>query len=169
SLRPQVYATGSYSRSTGNLVASPGSIGSGGGTVGNTTSFDTFSFWRSGVTLTQLIWDFGQAWNRRAAARASADAQGKTEQATGLNTDLAIRNAYFVARAARDAVSVARTSLDNQSRHVDQIRAFTEVGTRPQIDLLQAEADQANAEVSLINAQNDYATARAILNQTMGV
>jgi outer membrane protein len=169
SLLPQVNATGSYSRSTGNLVAAPGSIGSGGGTVGNTTSFDTFSFWRSGVTLTQLIWDFGQAWNRRAAARASADAQGKTEQATGLNTDLAIRNAYFVARAARDAVSVARTSLDNQTRHVDQIRAFTEVGTRPQIDLLQAEADQANAEVSLINAQNDYATARAILNQTMGV
>jgi outer membrane protein len=166
-LLPQVNASGSYT--TGNLVASPGSIGTGGATAGTGTSFDTSSFWRSGVSATQLIWDFGQAWSRRAAARASADAQGKSEQATRLGADLAIRGAYFTARAARDAVSVARTALENQTRHVDQIRAFTEVGTRPQIDLLQAEADQANAEVSLINAQNDYATARALLNQAMGV
>ncbi len=74
-----------------------------------------------------------------------------------------------MARAARDAIGVARTALDNQTRHVDQIRAFTEVGTRPQIDLLQALADQANAELALINAQNDYGTARALLNQMMGV
>jgi outer membrane protein len=168
-LLPQVSATGSYTRSTGNLVASPGSIGSGGGTVSTTTSFDTFSFWRSGITATQLLWDFGQSWQRRNAARASADAQEKSEHTTQLNADLAIRAAFFTARAARDAVAVARTALDNQTRHLDQIRAFTEVGTRPQIDLLQAQADQANAELSLINAQNDYATARALLNQMMGV
>jgi outer membrane protein len=64
---------------------------------------------------------------------------------------------------------VARETLANQNKHVEQIQAFTEVGTRPEIDLLQARTDQANAEVALINAQNDYATARAMLNQAMGV
>jgi outer membrane protein len=167
-LLPQLTATGSYARSTGNLAASPGTIGAGPGTA-STNSFDTYGFWRSRVVATQLLWDFGQAWQRRNAARATADAQGKNEQATRLSADLAIRNAFFTARAQRDAVDVARKALDNQTRHVDQIRAFTEVGTRPQIDLLQAEADQANAELSLINAQNAYATARAQLNQTMGV
>src|SRR5439155_1178725 len=49
------------------------------------------------------------------------------------------------------------------------IQAFTEVGTRPEIDLLQARSDQANSEVQLINAENDYATGRALLNQAMGV
>ena len=44
-----------------------------------------------------------------------------------------------------------------------------EVGTRPEIDLLQASADQANAQVALISAQNDYAAASALLNQAMGV
>jgi outer membrane protein len=66
-------------------------------------------------------------------------------------------------------VGVAKETLANQNKHVEQIQAFTEVGTRPEIDLLQARTDQANAEVALINAQNDYATARALLNQAIGV
>ena len=85
------------------------------------------------------------------------------------SSDLTIRAAFYTARATRDAVGVARETLANQNKHVEQIQAFTEVGTRPEIDLLQARTDQANAEVALINAQNDYATARAALNQAMGV
>ena len=115
------------------------------------------------------IWDFGQTWQKRKAARAIADAQEDAEQTTQLAADYSIRSAFYTARATRDAVGVARETLANQNKHVDQIQAFTEVGTRPEIDLLQARTDQANAEVALINAQNDYATARALLNQAMGV
>src|SRR4029077_21254901 len=106
-------------------------------------------------------------WQKQKAARASAEQQEDTEHATQLTNDLAIRTAFYTARATRDAVGVARETLANQTKHVEQIQAFTEVGTRPEIDLLQARTDQANAEVALINAQNDYATARAILNQAM--
>jgi outer membrane protein len=133
------------------------------------TSWQTYDFFANGLSATQLIYDFGQTWQRKKAARAAADAQQDTERATQLTTDLAIRSAFYTARATRDAVGVARETLANQNKHVEQIQAFTEVGTRPEIDLLQARTDQANAEVSLINAQNDYATARALLNQTMGV
>jgi outer membrane protein len=132
-------------------------------------SFDTYNFFRNSLTANQLIWDFGQTWQRRKAARASADAQEDTERLTQLSTDLTIRTTFYQARATRDAVGVARETLANQTKHVEQIQAFTEVGTRPEIDLLQAKTDQANAEVALINAQNDYATARALLNQAMGV
>jgi outer membrane protein len=132
-------------------------------------SFQTYNFFRNGLTATQLIWDFGQAWQKKNAARASAEAQEDNEKATQLAADLTIRSAFYTARAARDAVGVARETLANQNKHVEQIQAFTEVGTRPEIDLLQARTDQANAEVALINAQNDYATARALLNQAMGV
>ena len=44
-------------------------------------------------------------------------------------------SAFYTARATRDAVGVARETLANQNKHVDQIQAFTEVGTRPEIDL----------------------------------
>jgi len=166
-LLPQVTLNLNYQRATNNFAPS-----SGGMSIGNTAppaSFDTFNFYRNSLSASQLIWDFGQTWQKRKAARASADAQEDTERATQLSSDLAIRSAFYQARATRDAVGVAKETLANQNKHVEQIQAFTEVGTRPEIDLLQAKTDQANAEVALINAQNDYATARALLNQTMGV
>ena len=64
---------------------------------------------------------------------------------------------------------MARETLANQNKHLEQIQSFVDLGRNPTIDLLQARVDQANAEVQLINAQNDYATARALLNQAMGV
>jgi outer membrane protein len=163
-LLPQVNVTAGYTRATGNFVPRAGTV-----TLDRPTSFNTFNFFTTGINATQLLWDFGQAWNRKKAAGATAEAQEETERATQLTADLTIRSAFYTARANRDAVGVARETLANQNKHVEQIQAFTEVGTRPEIDLLQARTDQANAEVALINAQNDYATARALLNQAMGV
>jgi outer membrane protein len=167
-LLPQVNANASYTRATSNYAPPPGGTAP---TVMGTRmpSFDTFNYWRSGISATQLIYDFGQTWQKQKASRASAEQQEDTERFTQLTSDLAIRTAFYTARATRDAVGVARETLANQNKHVEQIQAFTEVGTRPEIDLLQARTDQANAEVALINAQNDYATGRAMLNQAMGV
>ena len=166
-LLPQVNLNASYSRATLNPTPQPG------GSTSNFTppppTFNSFNFWRTSLQATQLIYDFGQTWERQKAARASAEQQEDSERFTQLTTDLAIRSAFYTARATRDAVGVARETLANQNKHVEQIQAFTEVGTRPEVDLLQARTDQANAEVTLINAQNDYATARAMLNQAMGV
>ena len=164
-LLPQISANLAYTRSTANFVPQPGS----GTNAALGTSWDTANFFRNGISASQLIWDFNQTWQRRNAARASADAQADTALATELATGLAIRSSFYTARAARDSVSVAREALANQNKHLEQIQAFTEVGTRPEIDLLQARVDEANTEVQLINAENDYATARALLNQAMGV
>jgi len=170
-LLPQVNLNMNYTRSTSNYAPQAGGVSP---TTMNpmatrTPSFDTFNFFNNGLSATQLIWDFGQTWQKQKASRASAEAQEDNERATQLTADLSIRSTFYTARAARDAVGVARETLGNQNKHVEQIQAFTEVGTRPEIDLLQARTDQANAEVALINAQNDYATARALLNQAMGV
>jgi outer membrane protein len=170
-LLPQVNVNLGYTRATSNYAPPPGGT-SLTGTKPMTTatpSFDSFNYWRNSLTATQLIYDFGQTWQTQKAARASAEQLEDTEHFTQLTTDLAIRTAFYTARATRDAVGVAKETLANQNKHVEQIQAFTEVGTRPEVDLLQARTDQANAEVTLINAQNDYATARAMLNQAMGV
>jgi outer membrane protein len=49
------------------------------------------------------------------------------------------------------------------------VQGFVQVGTRPEIDLAQARTEVANARVQLINAENSYRTAKAQLNQVMGV
>jgi len=69
----------------------------------------------------------------------------------------------------RALVEVGRESVANMERHLEQIRGFVAQGIRPEIDLLQARTDLANARVTLINAQSAYLTAKAQLNQAMGV
>ncbi|HET6146227.1 MAG TPA: TolC family protein [Polyangia bacterium] len=171
-LLPQVSASASYARSTNNVAPTvqtyTGGGGIGGGNPGR-SSFDTVNSFRSSLSASQLLWDFGQTTGRRDQARANADVQARNEKTAALIADLNVRAAFYTASTARGAVDAAKETLANQNRHLEQIQAFVDLGRSPPIDLLQAKVDQANAEVQLINAQNDYATARAVLNQTMGV
>jgi outer membrane protein len=64
---------------------------------------------------------------------------------------------------------VADKTLANQEKHLAQIQAFVEVGTRPEIDLAQARTDVANARVALLRAQHGFATAKENLKLVMGV
>ena len=166
-LMPQVTATGTYQRTTSNFVPRP-SI-----TLNNITapaeSWSTIGYWTFQGTASELVYDFGQTSQHWRSAQAAAGAQRGTEQATLLQSLLNVRAAYFTARAGKDLVQVARETLTNQDAHLRQIEGFVRAGTRPEIDLAQARTDRANAEVQLITAENQYATARAQLNQTMGV
>ncbi len=169
-LLPQLGASAGYERTTANYTSRPGSLPrtSTTGRSPNPT-FDTFDYWSADVSASQLIYDFGQTTGRRDAARAGFAAQQASELSTTRDVTLAVRSAYFAARAARDLVQVARETLANQQAHLEQITAFVEVGTRPEIDAVQARTDRANARVALIKAENDYATAKAQLDNAMGV
>lgn len=155
-LLPQITGSAGYQRATSNLPGIPESSSSA-------------NQWAMGATLSQLLWDFGQTSGRWEAARESATSQQATERATRLQVLYSVRAAYFTARAARDLVGVARETLQNQEAHLRQVRGFVEVGRSPEIDLAQARTDRANAEVQLIAAQNGYETAKARLNQAMGI
>ncbi|HSM92396.1 MAG TPA: TolC family protein [Anaeromyxobacteraceae bacterium] len=120
------------------------------------------------ATATQTLVDL-PAFARYGAARASARAQEGSSRAAELDAILAVRTAFFQARASKELVGVARAALDNQEAHYRQIEAFVQQGLRPPIDLAQARTDRANARAQLVGAENDYATARVRLNQAMGV
>jgi outer membrane protein len=175
-LLPQASGTAAYQRLTANFAPRPGSLPSnfsqtqtGSQSTTKTNAFDTFNYFNFGVSVNQLIYDFNQTKGKYDAAKMSVTAQEKTERATLLQVMLNVRSAYFGARANKSLVAVARETLENQERHLAQIQGFVEVGTRPEIDLAQARTDRANAQVQLINAENNYETAKAQLNQAMGV
>ncbi len=169
-LLPQLEGGAAYSRATENFVARPGSLPSSVTQLsGAAESWKTSGFYNLNAGLTQLVWDFGASSSRWRAAQATALSQQDSERATLLQSLTAVRVAFFQARAAKGLVAVATQSLENQERHLRQVEAFVEVGTKPEIDLAQSRADRANARVQLINAQNGYASAKAQLNQTMGV
>jgi outer membrane protein len=169
SLLPQVSGSASYQRSTANFTARPGSLPGGIGGGGTSQSWATFDYFNLGLSASQLLYDFGQSRSRWRSAQASADSQRTSERSTLEQVLFAVRTAYFQARAAKSAVTVAVDTLANQQKHLGQIEGFVEVGTRPEIDLAQAKTEVANAQVQLIAAQTDYAIAKAQLNQAMGV
>ena len=165
---PQVTANATYQRATSNFAPRPGALPSQVSTSTSGATFRTFDYWNFGITATQLIYDFGQARGRWHAAEATAEGQHETARATRLTTILNVRTAYFQARAQKSLISVQRETLANQERHLDQIKGFVELGARPAIDLAQSRTDVANAKVQVIIAENQYATAKAQLNQAMG-
>jgi outer membrane protein len=160
-LLPQVTGTASWDH--GASETNRAALGLGTGTV--TTARTEY-----GLDLTGrlLLWDFGKTSGRWSAARAVAAGQTESERATRTAVALNVRTAYFDAVAAKALVAVARESLANTGRHLEQVRAFVEIGTRPPIDLAQERTNVANARVQLIQAENGYATARVRVEQAIG-
>jgi outer membrane protein len=166
-LLPQLNGSASYTRATSNFVPQPG--GTTPLAQQSTTSFATTPLWRVGLSASQLLYDFGESINRWRAAGASADAAGESVRVAAALVDYNTRVAFFSARAAKDLVGVARDTLANQEKHLNQVQGYVDVGTHPAIDLSQARADRATAQLQLINAENNYSVAKAVLNQAMGV
>lgn len=170
-LYPQISFDASYSRSTSNNTTRSRLLNpqTGEEIPRPAHSFTSYDFFNFGLTARQLIYDFGQTTSRRKAARESAASQIETQRAIRLDVLNGVRLAFLNARAQKELVRVAEQTLTNQARHYEQIQAFVEVKIRPEIDLAQARLDLANARVQLVTAENGYATAKAQLNQAMGV
>ncbi len=164
-LLPQLSAAADYQRATNNFLFRPGVAPRSG----VTTSWSSVDIFDSSVTLSQLLWDFGQTSNRWRSTQASARATADQERSTWLQVVLQVRVAFFNAVASKQLLAVARETLANQRNHLVQIEGFVKEGTRAPIDLSQAQADFANAEVQVINAGNAYQRSKVLLNQAMGV
>jgi outer membrane protein len=191
---PQVTGSVGYQRSTFNSSFSSGGVtstttgtGTGMGATDTTTttatgvtstnggtssrsrfSFDTRDQWNATVRASQLLYDFGQSGDNLRAAQSSERAQVENARVTALDVDHAVRDAFMTAAANRALVQVAQESLDNQVRHLAQIRGFVQVGTRPEIDLAQSRTEVANAKLALVRAENNYAVAKTQLERAMG-
>src|SRR5438067_6929188 len=167
-LLPQIAATAGYERGTANFIPQPGSSATSVATAGS-TSARTYNFFSSGITVYQLLYDFGQTSQRWRSQQASAQATAELELSTAQQLDLTVRATFFGARANKALVAVAEETVADLQRHLERTQAFVKAGTRPDIDLFQARSDLATAQVQPINARNNYSQSRAQLNQAMGV
>ena len=159
---PQLTGTAYYQRQSGTASQAFNVFS---GTNAKAPAVDIYS---AGLTGRLLIWDFGQTPNHWRSARASERGFESSAQATALSVALSVRTTYFNAVAFKALVGVARDRLTNEEKHYQQIKAFVEVGTRPQIDLVSEQANLANARVQLIQAENNYASARVLVEQAIG-
>ncbi len=166
-LLPQLTGRAAYQRT--ELQNNNSGVVPVGGTSGTTGTISVgANLWQASVGVTQLVWDFGQTRARMHAAEHTLSAQDASGRATLHQVVLGVRTFYFAARADKALVQVAQETLQNQLRHLDQVVAFVQVGTRAEIDAVSQRTAVASARLALIRAENTYATARSQLNQAMG-
>lgn len=154
--KPSVDTGAGYTRRTSNTEASRGS----------STSTDGYS---ASADLDLLIYDFGRtpADIRQAAERRLAAEQDW--RAAKSDAAYAVRTAFYDLGKARELEQVAAEAVRQFEAHLEQVRAFAEVGQRIRYDVTKAEVDVGNARLSLIDARNSVATSRAALNQSLGL
>jgi outer membrane protein len=163
---PQVTASASYQRTTGNFTPRPGAVPTQ--QVQTSWSSQSYDFFNFGLSGSQLIYDFGQTGGRKRAAQANREVARANEQQAQLEVVVAVQRAYFGALAQQELLRVAREGLANQEKHLTQVRGLVEAGIRPDIDLASVRTDVANARFAAIGAENGLALARAVLDQQMG-
>jgi outer membrane protein len=166
---PQVTAVASYQRVRSAAIGGRGAATTVPTAVAPSTDSSGVDIFTFGGSATQLLWDFGTTYNRSRAANRLVDSFAANEKVTSQNVAQDVRKSYFTAHAQKALIGVARGSLDNFQKHLGQTEGFVKVGTHPEIDLAQARTDVANARLTLINAENAYAVAKARLGRSIGL
>lgn len=104
----------------------------------------------------------------RAALQTNRISQQNDEinlQATVVSTQANVRNAYWDLVFAIQAVEAAQNSVDLSTRLVQDNQARVEIGTLAPIDVVTAQAEQANRRQALVQAQATVRTAELALKR----
>lgn len=123
----------------------------------------------TGVTVNQLVTDFGRT--RSFIQSASLNARAQHEGIDYSKADLLLRTdaAYFAVLRNRALLSVARETVKARQDVADQVNALFQSKLKSSLDLSFANVNVADAKLLLSNAENDVRSAEAELSQLLVV
>jgi len=121
-----------------------------------------------GLTVSQLITDFGRTYNLVRSAQSNAKAQLENERATELDITLTVDQAFYQALTSQAVLKVAEETVNQRQATVDQVGALAKAKLRSDLDLSFANVQLSQAKLLLLDAQNNAADAMASLNTVLG-
>jgi outer membrane protein len=121
-----------------------------------------------GVTLSQLLTDFGRTHNLISSADFQARAAVSQEAASREDILLAVDIAFYHALASQAVLQVAQQTVTTRQATADQVGALTNAKLRSSLDLSFANVDLQQAKLLLLNATNDNQESQAALNALLG-
>src|ERR1035437_5218946 len=166
---PHLTFGATHNQQTYNFTALPLTSPSTPNSQFNGERWSNSPYYYTGLNFTQNIYDFGltrgsveRGKGEPAQAQESRD---RVRQETLLN----VRNGYFSVLAAQQVVQLRQTTVQDQSKHLEQIQAFFQVGRVPKIDMTRQQVQLANAQLDLVQAQSDLTVAQAALGTAVGL
>ncbi len=137
-------------------------------TAGALNSPHVFDKAAGGLTVDQLITDFGRTHNLIKNARSTANAQLNTQRATVDDITLAVDQAFYRALTAQEVLKVAEQTVATRQATGQQIGALTNQNLRSTLDLSLADVQISQAQLLVLDAQNATQSAMASLNAILG-
>jgi outer membrane protein len=166
---PHLSFGASHNQQTYNYSPTPGTSPTIAGLQYNGERWSNSPYYYTGLNFNQNIYDFGLTRGSVERGKAELAQAQENRDRVHQETLLNVRNGYFSVLAAQALVQVRQTTVRDQSKHLDQINAFFQVGRVPKIDVTRQEVQLANARLDLVQAQSDLTVAQAALATAMGL
>jgi outer membrane protein len=122
----------------------------------------------SGISVGQMLTDFGRTHALVASSTLNAQAQDQNVSGQRAAVLLEVDRAYFSALRAQAVQRVAQATVDARQIVVDQISALAASHLKSGLDVSFAKVNLATAQLVLAQAQNDTQRAFAMLAATLG-
>ena len=151
----------------GNITAVDANEGSRIG-AGFLTASHLFEHAGAGVTLTQLITDFGRTVNLVSSAKLQEKAQHANALATTEDVVLATDQAFYNALQAQALLKVAQQTVDTRGSVEHQVDELTKNKLKSALDLTFAQVNLSQARLLLLDAQNNVDSTIAALTAVLG-
>lgn len=135
------------------------------GDLNNPTVYDRAA---GGLTVSQLLTDFGRTHSLVRNAQSNAKAQIENERATVDDIRLAVDQTFYQALTAQAVLRVAQQTVTTRQATGEQIGALTKQNLRSTLDLSLAQVQVSQAQLLVLDAQNGAASAMAALNAILG-
>ncbi len=123
----------------------------------------------SGLSVSQLITDFGRTSNLVGMSKLRAQAQDQVTERSRAQILLDTTRAYFAVLRANALLTVANQTVDARQLVVDQVSALAESKLKSTLDVSFAKVNLSDAKLLQIQAQNDVKAAEADLSRAMGL
>jgi len=122
----------------------------------------------AGMTVTQLITDFGRTTNLVSSANFAAKAENQNAQATKEQILLAVNKGFYNTLQAQAILQVAQQTVKERETVADQIGALFKSKLKSELDFSFANVNLAQAQLLLLDAQNNLNAAQAALSMVLG-
>jgi outer membrane protein len=122
----------------------------------------------AGVTVSQLITDFGRTSNLIETAKLRASAQEQIVGNTQAGILIEVDQAYYQALAADSVLKVAQAVLENRRLTLRQVQALAQSSLKSTLDVSFAEVAVSDAELAVVRAENDAQASRSRLAAALG-
>jgi outer membrane protein len=123
----------------------------------------------TGVSVNQLLLDFGRTSRLVQGSRLASLAESEKTKATRADVLLNVQRTYYTALSTKTLVEIAKQTIASRQLLVDQVSALVQAQMKSGLDLSIANTNLAEARLLLSSAENERLSAHAQLAEAVGM